>query len=90
MEEQYGILAIIGICVLVLTIGIMKQKAKGIVVVISRVSLGIIGICIVNEMLKTQGLNIAVGVNPVSTLTIGTLGISGFALLYGILLYRLL
>ena len=51
---------------------------------------GAVGICAVNEILKNQGIDVAAGINPVTVLTVGTLGISGFALIYGILFYRLL
>ena len=51
---------------------------------------GAVGIYAVNGMLKSQGLEVVPGVNPVTVLTVGTLGISGFALIYAILFYRLL
>lgn len=47
----------------------------------------IVGMCMiffVNEFLSSRGINIMVGMNPLSFLTSGTLGIPGVALLYGI------
>lgn len=88
--EKYGIAAITGICLLVLFMGIIKQKAKVVSTFLARAAVGIIGICVANEMLQNQGIAVAVGVNPVSALAVGSLGISGFALLYGILFYRML
>ena len=87
MEQEYGMIAIAGICLVVLLMGMMKKKAKVVAVFLSRAAVGVVGISVVNQMLETQGIAIAVGINPVSALTIGTLGISGFALLYGIMLY---
>lgn len=90
MEQKYGMIAIAGICLVVLFMGIMKQKARILAVFLTRAAVGIVGITIVNKVLQTQGVAVAVGINPVSVLTVGSLGISGFALLYGVLFYRLL
>ena len=51
---------------------------------------GTVGICAVNAILENLGISVAAGINPVNILTIGTLGISGFGLVYGILFYQLL
>lgn len=91
MEAYYGVAAIAGICLLVLLMGMLKQKAAGVLVAfVLRVFAGAVGICVVNEVLESQGIAVAAGINPVSLLTVGTLGISGFALIYGILFYHLL
>lgn len=55
-----------------------------------RVVLGGIGIIYANDFLASQEIAISVGLNPVSLLTIGILGIGGFALLYGILACKFL
>ena len=91
MEAYYGVAAIAGICLLVLLMGMLKQKAVGVLVAfVLRVFAGAVGIFVVNEVLESQGIAVAAGINPVSLLTVGTLGISGFALIYAILFYRLL
>ena len=90
MENYYGIAAIAGICVVVLLMGTMKQKAGWISVFILRSILGIVGICVTNSLLESLGISVAAGINPVNVLTIGTLGIGGFGLVYGILFYRFL
>ena len=41
-------------------------------------------ILLVNDILQKQGFDIYVGLNPVTLLTSGTLGVPGVALLYGI------
>ena len=50
----------------------------------------VIGIIYANDFFTSQGIAISVGLNPVSLLTIGILGIGGFALLYGILACKFL
>ncbi|MFG6383763.1 MAG: pro-sigmaK processing inhibitor BofA family protein [Lachnospiraceae bacterium] len=90
MEKYYGIAAIVIICILVLFMGTIKQKSGAVTVFVLRSFVGAIGICITNEILASQGISVAAGINPVTVLTIGTLGISGFALVYGILFYKLL
>ena len=90
MDQEYGMIAIAGICLVVLFMGVMKKKARAAATFLSRAAVGIVGISIVNQVLVSQGIAVAVGVNPVSTLTIATLGISGFALLYAIMFYQTL
>lgn len=90
MEMYYGIGAIAGICVLVLLMGTMKKKTQWMLTFVLRSAAGTVGICTVNSLLKAQGVAVAAGINPMSVLTIGILGICGFALVYGILLYQLL
>lgn len=90
MENYYGVAAIAVICVLILFMGAMKQKAEVLTTFVLRSFAGAAGIYIVNEILKSQGITTMPGVNPVTVLTVGSLGISGFALIYGILFYRLL
>lgn len=90
MEKYYGVAAIAGICVVILFMGIMKQKAAALSAFVLRAFVGAVGICMMNSILASQGIEVAAGINPLSILTIGSLGISGFVLLYGILLYRFL
>ena len=52
-----------------------------------RAIVGIAIIFFVNEYLDGQGISSGVGMNPVTVLTSGTLGIPGVALLYGITFY---
>ncbi|SHK02397.1 pro-sigmaK processing inhibitor BofA family protein [Hespellia stercorisuis] len=57
-------------------------------IVRSIVGMGII--FLLNEFLKTRGMDVMVGLNAASFLTSGTLGIPGVGLLYGIALYKIL
>ena len=49
---------------------------------------GMAVIFFVNYFLDSRGIDMAVGIGPVSLLTSGVLGIPGVALLYGIVLYQ--
>lgn len=53
-----------------------------------RIALGITLILFFNSYLRGRGIDIAVGINPVSVGTSGILGVPGVALLYGILFYQ--
>ncbi|MCI8416975.1 MAG: Pro-sigmaK processing inhibitor BofA [Lachnospiraceae bacterium] len=55
-----------------------------------RVVYGAIGIQVINMILSFMGISISVGLNFVSLLTVGTLGISGLGLLFGIAAYAIL
>nr|WP_296030427.1 pro-sigmaK processing inhibitor BofA family protein [uncultured Dorea sp.] len=52
-----------------------------------RAIVGLAIIFFVNEYLDGRGISSGVGMNPVTVLTSGTLGIPGVALLYGITFY---
>ncbi|MFP3155725.1 pro-sigmaK processing inhibitor BofA family protein [Lachnospiraceae bacterium ZAX-1] len=87
---EYGVLAIALICLIVLLIGVLKQKAQIVLNFCVRMVLGMISVYFLNHFLEIQHIELAVGLNPISALTVGILGISGFALLYGIMLYKFL
>lgn len=55
-----------------------------------RMMLGAVGISFCNQLLKTYGIDAVVGLNLVSLLTIGSLGTSGFTLLYAIVFSKFL
>ncbi len=81
---------IAGSCVLVLGIMILKNRARFALNFLVRAVLGACAIACVNKWLAQQGIMLAVGINPVTLLTTGSLGFSGVALLYGILLLKIL
>ena len=89
MEQESVFLIMIGICALVLMIGLLKRKAA-IVLNIVRIIVGSVGIIFLNDFLQKQGIPVSAGLNPLNLLTIGSLGTSGFALIYAILFYSLL
>ena len=90
MKQENVFVIMVGICVLVLLIGVLKQKAAIVLNLIVRVVVGCVGIILLNDFLQKQGIPVAAGLNPLNLLTIGSLGTSGFALIYGILFDTLL
>ena len=55
-----------------------------------RTIVGAMAIFFVNLTLAELGIEGMVGINPLSLLTVGSLGTGGFALLYGIVFYHML
>lgn len=90
MDNYAGFIIITIVCALVLLIGAMKKKSEIIINFILRTVMGMIYIYFLNEFLRWQNINIAVGMNPITVLTSGTLGIPGVLLLYGINFYKFL
>lgn len=90
MTKEIGIALMLGICILVLLIGIIKKKAELLLNFTVRIVLGLAAIFFLNQFFSSQEIDIVVGINPISVLTAGTLGTGGIALLYGIMAYRLL
>lgn len=84
MEDMASFGIIAGILGVVLFIVLLKQRAQLVLQVFVRLALGAICIFFTNNFLAGQGIAWEVGINPVSLLTVGVLGISGFVLLYGI------
>lgn len=68
----------------------MKEKGTEIIVnFIVRAVLGAAVIFFVNQFLESQKIPVAVGLNPLTLLTGGILGIPGVALLYGLSLIHI-
>lgn len=90
MDNYSGFIMITVVCTLVLLIGAIKKKSEFIINFILRTILGMISIYFINEFLNWQNINLTVGMNPITVLTSGTLGIPGVLLLYGINFYNFL
>lgn len=86
--NSYGLVA--GSCALVLLIAALKRRAQFILNFLVRMVIGAVCIVGANELLAAQGIPLAVGINPITLLTSGSLGFGGVALLYGILLCQFL
>lgn len=84
MNENIPYIIMAGSCGVILLIALLKKRARFLLNFLVRIILGGIGIYFANNLLKEQQIAVAVGLNPVSLLTIGTLGISGFVLLYAL------
>ena len=90
MEKTTASQIMAGMLLLVLGIVLLKQKSQIVWNFLVRSVLGAICILFTNDFLAAQGIAVAVGLNPVSLLTVGTLGFGGFAALYGILFTQFL
>ncbi|MCD8230683.1 MAG: pro-sigmaK processing inhibitor BofA family protein [Clostridiales bacterium] len=90
MDTKVGVLVIIGVCVLVLLIGILKKKAEILLNFATRAVVCFIAAYFVNTFFQARGLDVAIGFNLISLLTFGSLGFSGMAALYGILFFQIL
>lgn len=90
MDTKNGMLVMVGICILVLLIMFFRQKAEMILNFIVRSVLGSMGIYVINMLLGQIGIVSLVGINPISVLTVGSLGAGGLGLLYGIYFYNML
>jgi len=84
MELGQGIIWMIVACVLVLFIAGWRKKKEILLNFAIRLVMGIALILVINQILAKANIDITVGLNPVSLLTAGTLGVPGVALLYGI------
>ena len=67
-----------------------EQKSSFIVNFMIRAIMGLGLIFFVNQYLEYKGISLSVGLNGISFLTSGFLGVPGVAMLYGILAYRFL
>lgn len=85
--ESKIFMLIIVICVILLIVSIIKQRFEWIVNVGLRAVAGLLAIYILNNILQNFSVDVAVGMNAFSALTIGTLGLPGFVLLYGLAFY---
>lgn len=90
MEQKYGVIIILSMCVLILLIGMMKKKAELILNFFVRMVIGLVCVYFLNDFLQANGIPVTVGINPLCAVTLGSLGIGGFALLYGIALCQFL
>lgn len=89
-ENMLGVTAVIVICGAVLIIGVMKRKMEWILNIFMRSILGTLAIYFINDGLASMGINVGVGINPLTVLTSGILGLPGLAAIYGMGFYRFL
>ncbi len=90
MENETGILLIAAACGLVLLIGAVRGKMEWLLNVVLRSILGTVAMYFVNSTLAMLGISLGVGINAVTILTSGILGLPGLVALYGLGVYRLL
>ena len=90
MDKMWAAAVITGICCMILLIVLLKSRAQVVLNFLVRGILGAICIIFLNDFFENQGISIVVGLNPISLLTVGTLGISGVVLLYSIVATKFL
>jgi inhibitor of the pro-sigma K processing machinery len=90
MENLGGMAAIVGVCALVLVIGVLGKRAEWLVNFVMRAVMGSVGIYFLNYLFTLQNISLAVGINPATVLTSGILGFPGLVVLYGINLFKIL
>lgn len=88
--ENKILIGIIGLCIILLVIGIVRHRMELLVNLILRMVMGIVGIYIVNEILAMQNIAPLAGINGITSITVGVLGLPGFLLVYGIGVYHML
>ena len=67
-----------------------RTKALKVLNFLLRMVFGAIGIQLINALLLSQNISVFVGLNVLTLLTVGSLGISGLGLLYGIAAFGIL
>lgn len=67
-----------------------RDKLMKVLNFLLRMVFGAIGIQIINAILISQNIAVFVGLNVLTLLTVGSLGISGLGLLYGISAFGIL
>lgn len=79
------LIVIIGLTILI--VSLIKKRFDLIVNFGLRIFAGLLAIYILNTILKGFNLDLAVGMNSLTALVVGVLGLPGFALLYGLAIY---
>lgn len=90
MDIYTGVFLIVGILVVVLMIGAVKNRAEWIINFMLRGVMGMMSIYFLNLFLADVSPGIRVGYNPITFVASGILGLPGVAMLYGINFYMLL
>lgn len=84
MEMGQGILCLAVVCAFILLIAGWQKRMTVLKNFFLRLVTGVAVIFAANVILGKMGADVSVGLNPVSMLTAGTLGLPGVAVLYGI------
>lgn len=90
MEIGQGMICLAGVCAFILLIAGWQKRMAVLKNFFLRLVTGMAVIFAGNIILAKTGIDVSVGMNPISILTAGTLGLPGVAMLYGIAGCRLL
>lgn len=84
METKwYFLAAILAVCAFLLVVGFLKKRFDLVVNFILRMSVGLLGIYLLNTILASSHITLGVGTNSLNALVVGLLGLPGFLLIYG-------
>jgi len=81
------LIAIIVICIVLIIGCVVKRRPDLIVNFMLRACLGTAGIYLLDMIFNGKGYGVIVGINGVTVMTTGFLGLPGFILLYGLAIY---
>ena len=90
MDMVLSMEIVAGVCALVLAILLLKKKGQFFLRFMLRAGIGTVAILWGNSLLAGQGIELMVGLNPVTLLTSGSLGFPGVAALFAILFLEIL
>ena len=90
MNHPENLLWLAGAAVLLLILSFFARKAEWLINFILRSIMGTIAIYFINMGVTFLGFTTVVGINAVSILTTGILGIPGIVMLYGLSIYEIL
>ncbi len=90
LGEWLGTGTVVAVCVVVVIFGALRRKMEWLLNVLMRGILGVIAMYFINQALAEAGFSLGVGINPITVLTSGILGLPGLAALYGIGIYKFL
>lgn len=90
METEQGMICIAGVCAFILLIAGWQKRTAVLKHFFLRLVTGMVIIFTVNVIMERTGIDVKVGINPISIFTAGVLGFPGVAMLYGIAGCRLL
>lgn len=89
-DHMLGGAAIAAACAVVLIMGVVRSRMEWLLNVLTRGVLGAVAIYFINQALALSGISLGVGLNPVTVLTSGILGLPGLAAIYAIGFYQFL
>ena len=88
MESAENILWLIGAAVFLLVLSFFGKKAEWFLNFVLRNIMGTIALYFINMGITVLGFSVTVGINIVTVLTVGVLGIPGIFMLYVLSIYR--
>lgn len=81
------LIGIIIVCIVFIAVALVKRRPDLLIDFGLRAVIGTAGIYLLDLIFKSKGYNINVGINGVTVLANGLLGLPGFILLYGLAIY---